>query len=167
MTSVSATRSRGFVHDHNRISLGQGDAVFEAASEALRNWEMFKTGWTEIAPGTPLIEVGRTVALVTRVFGLWWLNACRIVEVVNEDTPARRFGFVYRTLPPHVACGEERFLVEQDDEGGVWYEIRAISRPRHPLARLGYPVTRRMQRRFVRDSQQVMRETVADSCLEE
>ncbi|MAG93430.1 MAG: DUF1990 domain-containing protein [Planctomycetaceae bacterium] len=160
-TSPSGARSLGFVHDHNRIVLGQGEAVLESAVNALCNWEMFNTGWSEIAPGTPPIEVGRTVALVTRVFGAWWLNACRIVDVIDEDVPFRRFGFAYRTLPPHVACGEERFLVEQDDEGTVSYEIRAISRPRHPLARLGYPVTRRMQRRFVRDSQGAMRRAVA------
>jgi uncharacterized protein (UPF0548 family) len=34
----------------------------------------------------------------------------------------------------------------------VWYDIRAFSRPRHVLARLGYPLTRRTQKRFARDS---------------
>jgi hypothetical protein len=39
------------------------------------------------------------VAVLARSLGLWWLNACRIVSVVNEDGPGKRFGFAYGTLP--------------------------------------------------------------------
>ena len=49
--------------------------------------------------------------------------------------------------------GEERFPVEWDNEDdGVWYDILAFSRPRHFLARLGYPYARKLQKRFARDS---------------
>jgi hypothetical protein len=40
--------------------------------------------------------------------------------------------------------------------GGVLYDIVAFSRPRHFLARLGYPYTRIVQRRFARDSAAAM-----------
>jgi len=90
--------------------------------------------------------------------GVYWLNACRIVYTVDEDGSVRRYGFAYGTLPGHAECGEERFLIEWDratDE--VVYDILAFSRPRHPLARLGYPLVRMLQKKFARDSVAAMR----------
>ena len=93
------------------------------------------------------------MAILARSLGLWWLNACRIVYVVDEPGPVQRFGFAYGTLPGHAESGEERFVVEWDrDRGEVCYDIVAFSRPRHILARLGYPWARRVQKRFARDS---------------
>jgi hypothetical protein len=104
------------------------------------------------------------VAVVARLFGLCWVNACRVVYVVDEGGPVQRFGFAYGTLPDHAASGEERFLVEWDREGGgVWYDILAFSRPRHVLARLGYPWVRRVQRRFGRDSAAAMARALGNS----
>jgi uncharacterized protein (UPF0548 family) len=60
-------------------------------------------------------------------------------------------------LPDHVERGEERFTVEWQADDSVWYDICAFSRPKHPLARLGFPVTRMLQKRFVRDSLAVMK----------
>ncbi len=148
----------GYVVDHTRIRLGDGLAVFTAARSALRNWTHFQLGWVEIwPPGLP-IEAGQVVAVLARSAGLWWLNACRIVSVVNE---ADQFGFTYGTLPGHAETGEERFRVERDRDGGVWYDILAFSRPRHILARLAYPWTRRMQKRFAHDSAAAMLNSVA------
>jgi uncharacterized protein (UPF0548 family) len=92
---------------------------------------------------------------------MWFLNACRVIEVIDESDKAERFGFAYGTLPDHVAMGEERFLVEWDRANDdVWYDILAFSRPRHLLARLGAPYLRRVQERFGRDSAAAMREAV-------
>jgi uncharacterized protein (UPF0548 family) len=75
------------------------------------------------------------------------------VYVVDEWGPISKFGFAYGTLPGHVESGEERFLIEWDrGKNGMWYDIRAVSRPNHFLTRLGYPVVRRLQKRFGRDS---------------
>ena len=93
------------------------------------------------------------VAVLARVFGVWTLNACRIVYVVDEPT---RFGFAYGTLPDHAECGEDRFLIERDDNGTVWYDIRVFSRPRLLLARLAAPLARRLQDQFRRDSAAAM-----------
>jgi uncharacterized protein (UPF0548 family) len=73
-----------------------------------------------------------------------------------------RFGFVYGTLPGHVECGEERFLIEWDQSNdSVWYDILAFSRPHHVLTRIGYPVVRRLQKKFARDSAAVMQRDVS------
>jgi uncharacterized protein (UPF0548 family) len=124
---------------------------------------MFPGAWTEICPGDTPIEAGQVVAILFRTFGLWWMNACRIVEVIDEAGPTRRFGFAYGTLPGHVECGEERFTIEWGRDDVVWYDLRAFSRPRHWLVRLGYPLARRLQRRFVRESQTAMRRMIEET----
>jgi uncharacterized protein (UPF0548 family) len=97
------------------------------------------------------------VAVIARNLGLWWINACRIIYLVDEKEPARRYGFAYGTLPDHAEMGEERFLVELDRASGeVWYDILAFSRPQHLLTWLGYPYVRRVQKRFAKDSAAAM-----------
>jgi len=147
----------GYVVDHIRTKLGAGEKVFAAAKTALECWQQFRLGWLDAIPADTPIQEGQVVAILARSTGLWWLNACRIVAVVNEDGRVQRFGFAYGTLPDHAGSGEERFLVEWDRaEGSVWYDIVAFSRPRHLLARLGYPWMRRIQKRFGRESAAAM-----------
>lgn len=156
---VGCTRERtpaGYDHDHNRVLLGSGPAVFERARAALQGWQMFPRPWASVERPAAPIEAGATVVVLFHLLGLWWLNACRIVYVIEEGAPARRSGFAYGTLPDHVERGEERFSVEWLADDTVWYDILAFSRPAHALARLGYPLARRMQRRFVRESQAAM-----------
>jgi uncharacterized protein (UPF0548 family) len=147
----------GYVVDHTRVRLGVGEGVFAAAKAALERWQQFHLGWLEASPEDTPIKKGQVVAILARSIGLWWLNACRIVIVVDEDGPVKRFGFAYGTLPGHAGSGEERFLIEWDrKDDSVWYDILAFSRPRHFLVRLGYPWVRRTQKRFGRESSAVM-----------
>ncbi|HEV3263805.1 MAG TPA: DUF1990 domain-containing protein [Gemmataceae bacterium] len=155
--ATATTSPAGYVVDHTRMRLGAGEKVFAAAKAALEHWQQFRLGWLEANPEDTPIKEGQAVAILARSLGLWWLNACRIVAVVNDEGPVKRFGFAYGTLPDHAGSGEERFLVEWDrEEGSVWYDILAFSRPRHVLARLGYPWVRRVQKRFGRESAAVM-----------
>lgn len=151
--ATAGTPPAGYVVDRTRIKLGEGEAVFRSATAALRRWEQFNLGWVEAWPSDTPIQAGEVVAVMGRAIGVWWLNACRVVYVVDETGPISKFGFAYGTLPGHVESGEERFLVEWDrGDGGVWYDILAFSRPNQFSARLGYPVVRRLQKRFGRDS---------------
>jgi len=75
---------------------------------------------------------------------------------VDEEGPVKRYGFAYDTLPEHPESGEERFTVEWRGDDAVWYDILAFSRPQQFLARLGYPLSRRLQKRFDRDSAAAM-----------
>lgn len=151
----------GYVVDHTRIKLGSGEETFEAAKSALRRWEHFHLGWVEASPTETPIETGEVVAVTGRVFGLWWLNACRIVYVVDEVGSTVRFGFAYGTLPGHAESGEERFVIEWDRaDDCVWYDILAFSRPNYFVTRLGYPFVRCVQKRFARDSAAAMLKAV-------
>lgn len=161
-TRSSSGQPPGYNLDHNRVRIGEGSADFEAAYAALRAWRMFPAPWTRIAPANAPIAVGQVVAMQAHALGLWWLNACRIVYLVDDQGAVRRFGFAYGTLRAHVEQGEERFTVELQPDGGVWYDLRAFSRPRYWPVRLLKPVARRLQARFVRDSQAAMRAAVAE-----
>jgi uncharacterized protein (UPF0548 family) len=151
---VGASRSklpRNYRSDHNRICVGHGSSTFARAAEALRRWQMFEIPGVHLCwPSTP-IEPGNAVAIVAKHCGIWSLNCCRIVYVVDEG---RRYGFAYGTLPEHSICGEERFTVEWDcpSSDSVWYELLAFSRPSNSLVRTAYPLARLFQRRFVHES---------------
>ncbi len=150
-----------FVVDSTRIKLGEGEHVYRLAVEGLKNWDQFKLGWVKVQPSQVPIQVGESVAVVARVIGLVWVNACQIVYVVNESGPVSRFGFAYGTLPDHAAIGEERFLIEWNhDDNSVWFDILAFSKPRHFLVRLGYPFVRYTQKRFGRESTNAMLKSV-------
>lgn len=143
----------GFVVDRTRVRLGEGEPVYQAAVEALANWDQFRLGWVEACPQATPIRQGEIVAILARAMNLWWLNACRIITVVDESGEFDRFGFAYGTLPDHAATGEERFLIEWNHlDDSVWFDILAFSRPKHPLVKIGYPVVRRTQKRFGREA---------------
>lgn len=147
--------------DRNRVRLGQGQAVFARAVQAIREWKMFQLGWLETFPAGAAIAKGTTVAILVRLFGLWALNAARIVYVIDQPLPLARFGFAYGTLTCHAERGEERFMVEwRAGDDSVWYDLLAFSRPNHPLARAAYPLSRWLQKRFARDSLKAMAEWV-------
>jgi uncharacterized protein (UPF0548 family) len=147
----------GFVSDHHRVQLGSGAAVFARARQALRDWRMLQLGWVEPCWPDAAIKEGVIVGTLARAFGLWAVNVCRIVFVVDDDGPVARYGFAYGTLPGHAAIGEERLQVEWDRaDDRVFYEIQAVSRPGQWLTRLAYPLLRRVQHRFGRDSLRAM-----------
>ena len=159
---TAETLPAGYAIDRTRVTLGYGASTYAVAKSALNRWEQFKLGWLEVWPDKTALRQGELVAIITWAVGMWWLNASRIVYTIDSEEPIARYGFAYGTLPGHAETGEERFLVQWDratDE--VAYEILAFSRPRHPLARLGYPLVRRMQKRFARDSCAAMQRAVS------
>ena len=138
---------------NGHTELGRGAATFANAAEAVRRWKMFDVPGMQLCwPHAP-IEVGTEVAVVVHHFGFWSINFCRIVYVIDEDGPVRRYGFAYGTLREHAEQGEERFSVEWDRASDiVSYEVLSFSRPGSVLTRIAYPLARRLQKQFVRNS---------------
>lgn len=158
---VGATRGEipeGYNVDRYSTVLGRGDAVFESAKDAIRAWVPFRLPWIRTFPqAEPGNDVA--VAVVVHLVGLWWINISRVIYTIDEPD---RFGFVYGTLRYHAEMGEEQFLVRRDPvSGDVTYSILAFSKPRHFLARLGYPLARAAQRRFGAQSLEAMRREVS------
>ena len=140
--------------DHNHIVIGNGESAFEKAKQAIRDWKMFDMPWVEICwPDTP-VEEDQTVAILIRHFGFYSLNAARIVYTIDKWD---WFGFAYGTLRDHGESGEERFSVRLDRESGdVTYDLYAYSKPNYFSARLAYPLTRMLQKRFAQNSKDAM-----------
>ena len=145
----------GYRVDHNRILIGHGLDQFAVAKATIDEWKMFDLNWIELFPTRPCVQVGTAVAVVVHHFGFWSVNISRIIYLIDE---ASRYGFAYGTLPCHSEEGEERFLVEHDrNTDEVWYDLYSFSRPKHPLARIGHPIARHLQKQFARESLAAMK----------
>lgn len=147
----------------DRIRLGTGRLTFEKAKSAIGEWQMFDFSWVKLFwPDTP-IEEGRDVAVLAKACGLYFLNVCRIVYVLDIHGGTKKFGFAYGTLPDHVECGEERFLVEWNQEdNSVWYEIFSFSRPSRFCYQIAAPYLRKLQKRFILHSLQAVQKAVSE-----
>jgi uncharacterized protein (UPF0548 family) len=153
-----------YTTDHNRVLLGRGPAVWNKAVAALQAWEMFNVDWIRLYWPSAPIQAGENVAVLAQYLNCYWLNACRIVYVIQDDGPLERFGFAYGTLYDHAESGEERFLLEWDhDSDEVWYDLLAFSRPNQFLARIGYPLARQLQKKFASGSKAAMIKAVSQA----
>ncbi len=143
----------GYPINRHRRQVGTGETTFKRAVAALQCWGMYELGWTQLYwPATP-VAVGSVVAVQARLGLIWSLNACRVIYVLEEDGPVHRWGFAFGTLPDHLEQGEERFTVEwHRHNDAVYYELFAFAAAKHPLAKLGYPFTRLVQKRFAWES---------------
>ena len=160
-THIRATNSTdpvpGFDNDHHSIYLGDGDEVFNKARLVLERWDHFPDNWTKIFDLNSDIRQGNVVLVTFRIFGLWWVNSAQIVYTMNEQN---RFGFAYGTLKGHLESGEEVFYIEKDETGKVFYHIKAFSSPAYWFVKLGYPVARFFQKRFVLQSMERVKKLV-------
>ena len=153
----------GFKVDEASGVIGHGRQAFERAKLALAQWRHFDFGWVDLLPRGAPIEPGSVVAILVRHLGFWSLNGCRVVYTLGDRRTSLRFGFAYGTLSNHAELGEEIFEVSLvPDSEEVIYSIRAVSKPRAMMAKLGYPFTRSLQARFRRDSIAAMIKAVAE-----
>jgi uncharacterized protein (UPF0548 family) len=138
-----------------------GQAAFQAGRVAIDRWAMFEVDWVEAHKSDGPISPGMNVAILARVLGVFYLNACRIVYLIDETGPVEAYGFGYGTLPDHAEQGEERFTVLWDhSDDSVRYEQFAFSRPNNLLTRLNYPLARTVQKRFAKDALAAMTRAV-------
>ena len=163
VTRADGGQAPGFDEDDTVAAVGRGEADHVRAREALAAWKQFEVGWVELCrPADAGITRGTVVALLIRHFGFWSLNGARVVYEIGDAGTGERFGFAYGTLPNHSEAGEESFEVWHDRRSDqVMYRIHAVSRPRAFLARLGYPIVRRLQARFRAESVAAMRRAVS------
>lgn len=144
----------GFDHDVQRAVIGHGAAAWARAVADLKRWRPFDQPWIRFHhPDTPIVP-GAVVAFSSWQYGVWALNVCRVVDVVDvTDGPVARFGFSYGTLAGHTVAGEERFELQWDrTTDAVVFEIRKFSQLRHWIVRALGPLARRTQSKFSRQA---------------
>jgi uncharacterized protein (UPF0548 family) len=164
--AVGATRGTpppGYTVDRYGVVLGRGPAVYERARAALEGFAMFPRGWISIvrAADGP-IEPGLVFASVIHHLGFWSVNPGRVIDTLAGDP--HRAGFAFGTIAGHAESGEESFEVSRDPASAeVRFDVVAFSRPVAPLARLGAPIARALQRRFAREACAAMRDAATGS----
>ena len=144
-----------------RVGAAGGHESIPLELLALAEWRHFDFGWVELFPRSAAIEPGSVVAILVHHLGFWSMNGCRVVHAIGDRRTGPSFGFAYGTLTDHAEMGEEIFevsLVPASEE--VIYRIRAVSKARATLARIGYPFTRMLQARFRRDSITALRRAI-------
>src|SRR5215475_3921699 len=115
-SETGATRSRpprGYRVNHLRALLGKGKEVHTRAVKALLSWRLLTVAGLELFPAQPAMRTETCVALLSRHFGLWSLDFCRVIYVLEAEPgnggAIQRTGFAYGTLPGHAVRGEEIF----------------------------------------------------------
>jgi uncharacterized protein (UPF0548 family) len=144
--SLGEVAPPGFAWLRDQVSAGHGAADLERATEVVRSWRVLTGAGIRLDPPLPTQRTGAEVVQRVRVGPLLLTAPCVVVAVLDEP---RRRGFAYGTVAGHPECGEESFVVEQDDDGAVRFTITSFSRPGTWWSRLGAPVTRRVQRATV------------------
>jgi uncharacterized protein (UPF0548 family) len=155
-SETGATRStppRGYRVNHMRALLGKGKEVHARAVNALLSWRLLTVAGLELFPRQPAMRTETGVALLSRHFGLWSLDFCRVIYVLQAEPEnggaIERTGFAYGTLPGHAVRGEEIFSIEwHPATNEVWYDIFSFSAPANLLIRLGGPLARSVQKHF-------------------
>jgi uncharacterized protein (UPF0548 family) len=143
----------GYRCNYRQVKVGEGVDVFEKAVATLKVFGHMNFDWVKVFCSEPEVKVGANIAVLAKHCHFWSLNACRVVYVLAEDGPIRRFCFANGTLAEHALAGEERFQICLNTQDNVvTYDVFAFSRPCHTLAKVGYPAVRILQRRFGEDS---------------
>ena len=156
--AVGSTRydetPQGYHRLEYRTRIGAGSEVFARAGQALLNWRMHRAaGIPMTATDTPPVigtnSLGHLGAgmLIGRLRTMTPLGMvglpipCRVVWTVDEPD---RIGFAYGTLEGHPESGEESFVVTRESDG-VYFTVRAYSRPATWYTHLAGPATRKAQ----------------------
>lgn len=145
---VGATKGEfpsGYRIERRVVDLGEA-ALFGRAVDGLRRWQVQRGAGARVAPADASVVPDETVLVALSFVVVTIVATCRIVYVTDEPD---RFGFAYGTLTGHPEQGEESFHVVREGET-VRFEIASFSRPVHPLARMGLPVTHLLQERVTR-----------------
>lgn len=144
--SRDAVLPAGYVHRELEAVVGTGEGAFRRAVDAVFDWRMQRAvGLWVTASGSPR-EAGTVVVLTAGLPRFGYDIPCRVVW---SQTTGPEQGFGYGSLPGHPESGEECFLVSTADDGTIVFRTRVFSRLDSPLARLGGPVSRAVQRAAV------------------
>jgi uncharacterized protein (UPF0548 family) len=125
-----------------RVLLPGGRPRFERVADRLMGWGVQRGAGLRMQVSAQRVQESAVLIATLRLGPFPVRTRCRVVYVIEQP---ERIGFAYGTLPGHPEIGEERFLVELLDEDRVRFSLTAFSRNASLLARLGGPVSHRVQ----------------------
>ncbi|MEV6106677.1 DUF1990 domain-containing protein [Streptomyces sp. NPDC051940] len=153
------TLPSGYRHLSHTARLGEGEAVFTAAAEAVLSWEMHRhLIGVRIQADGPRAVRGAHVEVTLGAGPLRITAPCEVVWTVDDE---HRAGFAYGTLPGHPERGEEAFVVTLAEDGGVTLTVRAFSRPAARFARAAGPLVPVFQHAYARGLGRTLRRLAA------
>lgn len=135
----------GYSYVRYRTYLGRG--TFARAGAAVLTFRMHRATGARVTTAADRAMPGVRLTVGVGVGRLTLAVPCEVVWTVDDG---HRAGFGYGTLPGHLARGEESFVVEQDAQGRVWFQVTAFSVPARWPMRLGGPVARLGQQAYAR-----------------
>jgi len=133
----------GYAHGRREAVVGSGRAAFDRAVAAMFDWRMQKGVGLRVRASGPPTEPGTVVVLTAGLRRFGYDIPCRVVWARTDGDEQ---GFAYGSLPGHPESGEECFVATLRPDGDVVFTTRVFSRLATPLARLGGPVSRVVQR---------------------
>ena len=144
---VGATREAalpaGYDTVERSVVVGSGTAAYERAAAAVFDWRAQRSVGLRVRATGPASEPGTVVVLTAGLPRFGYDIPCRVVWA---RTTGDERGFAYGTLPGHPESGEEAFVVRLEPGGDVVFTLRVFARLASPLARLGGPGSRAVQR---------------------
>nr|WP_198962426.1 DUF1990 domain-containing protein [Glutamicibacter sp. BW78] len=140
----------GYRTVRRRARVGNGEDAFRRLADGILGWEMHRGAGLRVPEETPRAAPGVRVVSGMGAGPVRLPAPCRVLwsqepEAADPTTGPRRAGFGYGTLQGHPVAGEEAFTAVLDDDGTVWFEVLAYSRPANWLMRAAAPVTQRTQ----------------------
>jgi len=149
---------KGFTTNYYHQKIGSTHAEFLEAKRIIANLDHLNWEWVECMTEPNQLQLDSIIATQVRYLGVWALDISKVIEIIDEKTDDLiRFGYVMGSTKYHVLHGEEAFILEynrQNEE--THYHIYSYSKPRGSLMRLGGPLIRRAQRKFVRAAAQYL-----------
>lgn len=140
---VAATQGwpEGYRRVFERVQLGRGEATFQQLSAGIINWGIQRGAGLRPRSEGPAVLGMKVVC----GFGIGPLRLPVPCQVLWSEQTDQLSGFGYGTLPGHPARGEEAFVAELADDGGVWFSVLAFSKPSPGIFALTAPASRLMQ----------------------
>lgn len=147
---------RGWSVDRKRCKVGNGQAAYKKAMDAVLKWDNFNFDWFFVS-NTPSVRPNAPVVVAAQTLFLWSVLPLKVTWIEKDAASRlpnikRRMAFGHATLQGHQLAGEEAFAVELHDNGDVWYEMTTVSKPDNLLALLSAPMLRFFQLRFMSQS---------------
>lgn len=138
----------GYTFDVYKGYVGKGREAFEYAIHKFKAFECHNKAGLLVAPDDFEFKKGSSAFFGMKITNRLVLGFPDRIVYIKELK--NLFECAYGTLEGHPEQGEEVFRISIDKDEVVTFEIECFSKIVSPIARLGYPVSRYLQRNMTR-----------------